>query len=352
MIDDTENPRPRAWRSLEELSDTPAFRELLEREFPQQASEWDDPLGRRRFLQLMGASLALAGLTACSRPFSEKIVPYVRQPEDLVPGKPLFYATAIRLASASLPVLVTSTMGRPIKIEGNPDHPESLGATDVFTQAAILGLYDPDRSRTVLNLGAIRPYSDLLGVVRDAVEAQGATRGAGLRILTGAISSPTLAWQISDLLHRFPLARWHRHEAVDEDNVHAGARMAFGETLETRLHLDDADVVLSLDADFLAAGPGQLRNVREFVRRRRVPPHPDLATGANAQTMNRLYVAESMPSLTGAMADHRFRMRSSDVPLLARAVAAALEVPGVERGRDVPRLAEADLAATLGVAGA
>ena len=342
----------RHWRSLEELADSPQLRDLLEREFPQQASEWNDPAGRRRFLQLMGASLALAGLAGCSEPLGEKIGPFVKQPEDLVPGKPLRYATAIRVAASTVPVLVTSTMGRPTKIEGNPEHPDSQGATDVFTQASLLTLYDPDRSQTVTNLGGIRPYSDFLGVVRDAAEAQKGSRGAGLRILTGAVTSPTLAAQLGDLLRNFPEAKWHRYEPVDDENALAGARMAFGETVEPHLHLDKADVILSLDADFLGGGAGRVRHAKDFARRRRIPVRGEVDRGSPGNVMNRLYVAESIPSLTGAMADHRFRMRSGDVAVLARAVAAGLGVLGVSRPADVPRLSEADLAASLGVPGA
>jgi MoCo/4Fe-4S cofactor protein with predicted Tat translocation signal len=356
MSDETEDigqlESRRHWRSLEELADSPQLRDLLEREFPQQASEWDDPAGRRQFLHLMGASLALAGLAGCTEPLGEKIVPFVKQPEDLVPGRPLRYATAIRLAASTLPVLVTSTMGRPTKIEGNPEHPDSQGATDAFTQASLLTLYDPDRSKTVTNLGGIRPYSDLLGVIRDAAEAQKGNRGAGLRILTGAVTSPTLASQIADLLRTFPEAKWHRYEPVDDENALAGARMAFGEAVEGHLHLDQADVILSLDADFLGGGVGRVRHAKDFARRRRAPAEGEDDRGSRSNVMNRLYVAESMVSLTGAMADHRFRIRSGDVAVLARAMAAGLGVLGVSRPADVPRLSEADLAASLGVPGA
>jgi molybdopterin-containing oxidoreductase family iron-sulfur binding subunit len=327
---DTPGPPQEAgspWRSLEELADSPEFRELVQREFPERASEWEDPAGRRRFLHLMGASFALAGLASCAPPKGEKIVPYVKQPEDIIPGKPLYYATAIRLAGIAAPVLVTSTMGRPIKIEGNPDHPESLGASDAFTQAALLDLFDPDRSRTVTNLGNIRPYSDLLTVIHDACEALAARQGEGLRILTGTVSSPTLLEQIAELLSRFPQARWHQHEAIDDANAREGSRRAFGEVVETRLQLENADVILSLDHDFLGPGRDQVRLGREFARRRRVPPPAE--HGGGSHHMNRLYVAESLPSLTGAAADHRYRVRSSDVPEVARAVAAALGVPGV-----------------------
>ena len=151
------------WRSLESLAETPEFKEFLHREFPQNASEWLDPVGRRNFLKLMGASLALAGVSACTRQPNEELVPYVRQPEELVPGKPLFFATAMPMNGAGIGLLVESHEGRPTKIEGNPDHPSSRGATDVFAQAAILGLYDPDRSQTLTNLGDIRPFGTFVG---------------------------------------------------------------------------------------------------------------------------------------------------------------------------------------------
>src|SRR5262245_3629495 len=178
------------WRSLGELSDTLEFREFLHREFPEQASEWNDPKGRRNFLKLMSASLALAGVGACTRQPPESIVPYVRQPEDLVPGRPLFFASAITLSGIAKPVLVESHMGRPTKIEGNPEHPASLGATDSMTQAAVLGLYDPDRAQTVTLRGDIRPWSAFVGGMQSAISAQKATKGAGLRSLTEPITSP------------------------------------------------------------------------------------------------------------------------------------------------------------------
>jgi MoCo/4Fe-4S cofactor protein with predicted Tat translocation signal len=160
------------WRSLEELSGTPEFKEFLHREFPQNASEWLDPVGRRGFLKLMSASLALAGVSACTRQPNEELVPYVRQPEELVPGKPLFYATAMPFNGAGMGLLVESHEGRPTKIEGNPDHPSSKGATDLFAQASILGLYDPDRSSTITNLGDIQPFSAFVVAMRSVLSAQ------------------------------------------------------------------------------------------------------------------------------------------------------------------------------------
>src|SRR5499427_609395 len=177
------------WRSLESLSESPEFKEFLHREFPQNASEWLDPVGRRGFLKLMGAALALAGVSACTRQPAEELVPYVRQPEEIVPGKPLFYATAMPMNGAGAGLLVESHEGRPTKVEGNPDHPSSRGATDLFAQASILGLYDPDRSRNITNLGDVRPFSAFTTALQDPLKAQEASKGAGIRILTETIAS-------------------------------------------------------------------------------------------------------------------------------------------------------------------
>src|SRR2546422_509756 len=181
------------WRSLEELSRDPHFEELLHREFPRHASEWSeaDGVGRRDFLKLTAASLALAGISGCARTPNETILPYVKSPEGLTLGKPLYFATAMPMGTTALGLLVESHEGRPTKVEGNPLHPGSLGATDVFAQAAILGLYDPDRSQTLTNLGDIRPWSAFLGAIRAALTAQQPLKGAGLRILTESVNSPT-----------------------------------------------------------------------------------------------------------------------------------------------------------------
>jgi molybdopterin-containing oxidoreductase family iron-sulfur binding subunit len=179
------------WRSLEAVSETPEFKAFLHREFPQNASEWLDPVGRRGFLKLMSASLALAGVTACTRQPNEDILPYVRQPEEIVPGKPLFFATAMPMNGAGMGLLVESHEGRPTKIEGNPDHPSSRGATDLFAQAAILGLYDPDRSRTITNLGDIRPFSAFVAAIRDILAAQKTCSPTTVRVASSAKSRKT-----------------------------------------------------------------------------------------------------------------------------------------------------------------
>jgi molybdopterin-containing oxidoreductase family iron-sulfur binding subunit len=310
------------WKSLEELADTPGFQEFLHREFPENASEWTDPSGRREFIKVMGASMALAGLTACTRQPTETIVPYVKPPEEIVPGRPLFFASAVIDGGYAKGVLVESHEGRPTKIEGNPDHPASLGATDAITQAAILELYDPDRSQTVKQLGEIRSWGAFVAAVKAALTAQKALGGVGLRILTETVTSPTLAAQIRAVLAEYPQARWHQYEPTAPDNARAGAQLALGQPAEARYRLAEADVILSLESDFLGRGPDSVRLTREFAQRRRV--------GEGHARMNRLYVAEGSPSLTGANADHRVSLRSSEVEGFARAVAAGLglAVPG------------------------
>ena len=306
------------WRSLEEIADTKEFQEFVQREFPAQASEWHDELSRRQFLKIMGASLALAGLSACMKMPEEKIVPYVRQPEEIIPGNPLFFATAMTLGGYATGLLVESHEGRPTKIEGNPLHPASLGATDAFAQASILSLYDPDRSQVVSNAGQISTWSEFLAILQTEMETQKAKTGAGLRILTETISSPTLARQIAAVLEKFPQAKWHQYEPLARDNALEGARLAFGYPVETRYHFDKADVILALDADFLFSGPGWVRYAREFADKRRM---------RNGQTsMNRLYVVEPIPSTTGAMADHRLAIRASLVEDVAWAIAGELGI--------------------------
>ena len=308
------------WRTLEEQAGDPAFQERLYNEFPSQIEAITDPVARRTFLKLMGASLALAGVAACTKQPAEKIVPYVRQPEELIPGKPLFYATSMALGGVATGLLVESHEGRPTKIEGNPLHPGSLGATDVFAQAAILGLYDPDRSQTLTNLGEIRPWSSFLGAMNAALTAQKPLKGAGLRILTESVNSPTLAAQIRDLLAHFPSAKWHQWDPASRDNARVGSHHAFsGEFVDAQYRFEQADVILSLDADFLGSGPGALRYAREFAKRRR----PE-----EAERMNRLYAIESMPTSTGARADHRLPARPSQIGSLAAQLASALGVAG------------------------
>jgi len=326
--DAAEKTGPEYWRSLEELAGSAEFQEALHREFPKGASEWLDTVSRRGFLKVMGASLGLAGMTGCVRLPLEPIVPYVRQPEGVIPGRPMYYASAVTLGGYASPVLVESHLGRPTKIEGNDQHPASLGGTDIFTQAAILGLYDPDRSQSVVSLGDQRSWQAFLGAIRGPLAAQKGVQGAGIRILTPTISSPTLADQLRNFLKAYPQAKWHVYEPVNRDNVLEGAKLAFGQPVETRYDFSKADVIVSLDADFLYAGyPGNTKYIRDFASRR----NPD--TG----NMNRLYVIESTPSATGAKADHRATVRADEIVsvaqrLLARVSGAASADVPMQRG--------------------
>ena len=310
------------WRSLDEVAGTPEFQQYLHREFPTNASEWLDPVGRRSFLKLMSASMALAGVTACTVQPQELIVPYVRQPEEEIPGKPLFFATAITQGGVASGLLVESHEGRPTKIEGNPDHPASQGATDLFAQGSVLTLYDPDRSKTILQFGEIRPWSAAMAAIRGGLLTQSSSKGAGLRILTETVASPTLAAQIQLVLAQHPSAKWIQWEPVNRDNARAGARAAFGEYVEPLYDLSKADVILSLDADFLSSdGAHNLNYMRQFAARRRVE--------GSADNLNRLYVVESDYTVTGGKADHRLALKSSQVEAFARAVAAGAGVSGI-----------------------
>jgi MoCo/4Fe-4S cofactor protein with predicted Tat translocation signal len=301
----------RYWRNLEELADTPEFQASLHREFPALASEWADPVSRRSFLKLMSASFALAGLTACTRQPIEKLVPYVKQPEEATPGEALFFATAMPCSGYGLGLLVESHEGRPTKIEGNPQHPVSLGATNAFAQASILDLYDPDRAQSVLNAGEISSWNAFLGALNDALQAQVRQRGTGLRLLTGTVTSPTIAWQIKRFLEKFPQAKWHQYEPINRDSELTAMEELFGKALRPQYDFEKASVIVSLEADFLFSHPASLRYAQQFTNGRRV---------IDRARMNRLYVVESSPTITGAMADHRLPLRASRIEELAHAL--------------------------------
>jgi len=302
------------WRGLDELADTPAFQELMATEFPRQAAPLEASLRRRDFLKLLGASLALAGLSACARPTlpNEKIVPYVRAPEEIVPGRPLFFATLIQHGGYAEGLLAESHQGRPTKVEGNPDHPASLGATSAVTQATVLTLYDPERSQAITEGGATRGWSDVTAALADL------GTGEGLALLTETVTSPTLARQIAELRQQYPGMRWHQYDPLHGDGAVMGARMAFGRDVTVVPDLSKADVVFSLDADFTNEGPGRLAHAKAFARKRRVRSAED--------TMNRLWMAEVAPSPTGRLADHRIALAPVDIAALAAVVANRLGV--------------------------
>ena len=293
------------WRSLNELAESDEFIDHLKHEFPRQASLLN-MLNRRDFLKVLGASLALAGLTACVPQEASKILPYSNPPEELIPGKPLYFASVMPKDGYGLGVLVKSDYGRPIKVDGNPRHPVSQGSSDLFMQASILDLYDPDRSQKITQAGIAKTWSDFTG----ALAAQTAPN---LRILTGQVTSPSLAAAIQSVLSRFPQAKWHQYSplSLTRNNL----AQVFGQPLEVQYHFDKARVILSLDADFLFREPGSLRYGQDFGAYRQ-PNQP----------MSRLYVVESSLSLTGSNADHRLAVRSGDIEAFARALANRLGV--------------------------
>jgi molybdopterin-containing oxidoreductase family iron-sulfur binding subunit len=301
------------WRSLDQIEDRPEFRAALEREFPEGASEPPEGITRREMLTLVGASLSLAGLAGCRRPV-EEIVPFVNAPEAVVPGIPRYYATTMPFGRSAYGLIVESHEGRPTKIEGNPSHPSTLGASSALVQASVLGLYDPDRSQSVTLRGERRAWADVVAAWRQLAETHAADGGAGLAVLSGSFASPTLARLASELRARFPRMRWATYDAVSDENRLAGLRLATGRDLDLVLRLDRASVILALDADPLLADPEMIRHARGFAEGRRA--------GVSGGAMNRLYAVEGVYSLTGAMADHRLRLESRLVaPFLAALVA-------------------------------
>lgn len=307
---------PSVWRSLEEIADDEEVKAFLDQEFPRHTAPWMGEIDRRQFLRLAGASLALAGLAGCRiRPIKE-IVPYVTAPENVVPGVPKFYATALTLGGYATGVIVESHEGRPTKLEGNPDHPASLGSLSALTQAMILELYDPDRSQSLTRDGRYVTPAEFESDVKARLRRQLATGGDGIRFLMPSTSSPTVERLFAVMQERYPQMRLHYWDAVHRDSVYEGARLSFGRPLEAVYHFDRADVILSLDADFLFEGPGSVRYARDFADRRRVRK--------TSPAMNRLYVVESTMSVTGGMADHRLALRPSDIQSFAVALRSAI----------------------------
>jgi MoCo/4Fe-4S cofactor protein with predicted Tat translocation signal len=298
------------WRSLDELQDTPGFNEMLQREFPSQASEWVDPVSRRGFLKLMSASLALAGLSGCTKQPDEAIYPYIKQPEDLILGKPVYFATAYPFPTGAVPLLVKSDAYRPIKLEGNPEHPYNRGTSDAITQATLLGLYDPDRSQHVTYRGENSQFAAFQAALRAKLAETKASGGAGIVFLSTTVTSPTLASQWKQAQALYPNLKLVQYDPVNRDSARAASKAAFGEYLDAQYRLEGADVIVSLDADFLSgiAHPGFLRLAGDYAKRRK------LESGVE---MNRLYSVESTTTTTGLKADHRLAVKASQVEPVA-----------------------------------
>jgi molybdopterin-containing oxidoreductase family iron-sulfur binding subunit len=300
------------WRSLDELANTPAFQAAVEREFPSAAQEWIDPVSRRGFLKLMGASMALAGLAGCTKQPDETIYPYIKAPEDLILGKPMYFATAHPFTTGAVPLLVKSDEFRPIKIDGNPEHAYNHGGSDPYSQGTLLDLYDPDRSQHVLYRGESREWAEFAGAFRTKVAST--KDGTGIYFLSATITSPTLARQWQAVQKAWPKAK-----LVQFEPAIAGTFLASG--LNVQYDLTGADVIVSLDADFIsgASYPGFHKLVRDYADRRKQPE----------KGMNRLYAIESTPTTTGMKAEHRLGLRASEIPAFAAELAKAIGVPGV-----------------------
>ena len=305
----------RYWRSIDELANTPEFESAVAKEFPDAAQEWVDPVSRRGFLKLMSASLALAGLAGCTKQPDEPIYPYVKQPEDLILGKSNYFATAFPFATGALPLLVKSDAYRPIKVDGNPDHPYNLGSSDVFAQGSLLDLYDADRSQHGTRHGETVEYVDFLEAFRNRLNSGKADGGEGIYILSRGITSPTMARQWSEAQANFPKARF-----VQYDPALAGTYLSKG--VSPQYSLADADIIVSLDADFLSGSgfPGFHKLTREYAQKRKL--------AGEDKSMNRLYSVESTPSTTGMKAEHRLGLRASEIPAFAAALAGAIGASG------------------------
>jgi molybdopterin-containing oxidoreductase family iron-sulfur binding subunit len=324
----------RYWRSLDQLADTPEFREWAQREFPAGASEWTDPVSRRHFVRIMSASFLLAGFglagSGCRRP-EEKILPFTKMPENYVHGVAQFYATAMPTRGSAISLVVKTNDGRPTKVEGNSLHPDSNGGTDRYTQASILNLYDPDRAMRFAQNGSVtspeKAFDFLSSLGRDS-QANG---GQGLVFLVERNNSPSRARLQKAMAQKLPQAKWYCYEPVDLDVSQRAATQAFGKSVKPSFQFEAAKVIVSLDCDFLGAEQDLHKNIRGFAAGRKIESPRD--------SLNRLYQVESLYTITGFNADHRLRIPSSAVIQIATALAAAV-------GKSIPGLPEINNATT------
>ena len=315
----------RYWRSIDELAETPEFQELVAKEFPEQSSEWIDSVSRRGFLKVMGASLALAGLAGCTKQPDELIYPYVKAPEDLILGKPVYFASAFPFTTGAVPTLIKTEAYRPIKVEGNPEHPYNQGGTDPITQATLLDMYDPDRSQHVLNRGETRPWISFVAEFRAMLADKKASGGKGLYFLSATVTSPTLARQWQEAQKNYPQAKLVQYDPANRDSHYRAAKQAFGDYADAQYRLDQADVIVSLDADFLGGAqfPGFHRLAKDYANKRKLQGDTN---------MNRLYVVEPVTTLTGFKAEHRLQLRPSQVAAFSAALANAVGAGGAQSG--------------------
>ena len=324
--------KPRYWRSLEELDGQPEFEEFLQQEYPEQEHALKDPLSRRRFMQLMGASLSLSGVAGC-RWDEDHIVPLSRRPDGYIPGEQKIFATSMDLGGVAFPLLARAVDGRPVKLEPNPEHPQGSFGTSTFAQASILGLYDPDRSQIMSRADLPSPTEIDLSSWLDRLRTR---EGGGrkLRVLSQASSSVTLAKLRDKFLKEFPGAKWHEYEALSRDNEREGTRAAFGAPQRVHYNFDNAGkqararVVACFDSDILGNHPDSDRLSRELTRAR------DPETRKNGDRRARLYAVESMFGLVGAIADHRLPVPARLIPSLLTQLEKTLRTKSAPVGDD------------------
>jgi len=301
------------WKSLDELAESDSYKEFVEREFPESASEMLNPVSRRSFMGLMASSMALAGLTGCNilrRP-KEKILAYNNQPESLIPGRPLYFATSMALGEEVTGLVIESHEGRPTKAEGNKLHNASLGATNKFHQASILDLYNPGRAQKVYRQGVESSWESFWSENAGIIKTHKENEGEGLRFLSEYITSPSTAAIRNQLMKKFPRAKWHTYESVNRDNAIMGLQAATGQLVNAHYRLSSAMRILSVDCDFLGQEINAITHTKDWIKKR----DPDKGS------MSRLYMVESNYSITGARADNRLKLKPSQVRKLLWVVA-------------------------------
>lgn len=309
---------PRVWKNLDELLQTKEYKKFLHEEYPFGAVSAEDGISRRDFFKMIGASVVMASLSGCSRQPEEAIVPYVKSVEEIVPGRPLLFATAMSFNGHHTGLLVTQHMGRPTRIEGNALHPDSLGAASIFHQASILDFYDPERSKQILFQKKPAAWEAFVDEMKRSLSASEADGGQGLHILTETVTSPTLLNQLGKFLQKYPKAKWHVFDAVSRSEAKKAQKAVFGRALDTVYHFDKAKIVVSLDSDFMTDTPGHLRHARQFMQNRKDPK--------NHAAMNRFYAAEPSPTVTGSVADHRLPVSASRITAFAEYLAKSLGI--------------------------
>lgn len=337
---------PGYWRHAGEFAgDVPQDAEKHQ-EFDNPSAEFLDPAGRRNFMKVMGASMMMAGLTSCARQPEEKIVPYVKPPEESVPGRFEYFATAIPHGGYGVGALAASYEGRPTKLEGLAEHPASLGASSIHGQSALLDLYSPDRLESISRAGTMATWNQFVADISRAMQEIDAAAGEGLTILTETVTSPTIAKQMARLTQKFPKMHWREHDPLGRNNARLGGLHAFGRYVETKIDFQKAKTVLSLDANFLCEGPAHVRYARDFAVTRSADASADAPDYEPREhfahnEMSRLYVAECTPTLTGAGADHLLTVHYPQVETLARMVAERVGVAGAKPNAENAALLDA-----------